>query len=341
MRSRFSRLPPRSGRRTGREERLGTRWAVWVGGLALALGGLLLVRYSIEQGVFGPGVRIALGALFSLALVAAGEWFRRTERVLPVEAISRRARAEHPHRRRHRECLRHRLRRARALRVHRPGRGLRPARHHRRRHHAGRARCTGRRWRASGWRARWSCRCSSPRRRRAPGRWCIYLVAVAAAAYALARLRRWLWLAVAAVVAGVFLWGLALLGQINTGIAGDGRRRCSCTSPCNWRSRPRSSRSSRICHRRRRGSARLDRLGRAGVTCRCSRCWLGAGRFDTQWTVFAIAAMAILALTSWRSAPPPRLPSWPAIVSLGAIWAWPGRRPIPSRACSLPPWPRC
>ena len=36
------------------EERLGTRWAVWVGGLALALGGVLLVRYSIEQGVFGP-----------------------------------------------------------------------------------------------------------------------------------------------------------------------------------------------------------------------------------------------------------------------------------------------
>ena len=69
------------------EERLGTRWAVWVGGLALALGGVLLVRYSIEQGVFGPGVRVALGALFSLALVAAGEWFRRSERGAPVGAI--------------------------------------------------------------------------------------------------------------------------------------------------------------------------------------------------------------------------------------------------------------
>ena len=69
------------------EERLGTRWAVWLGGLALALGGLLLVRYSIEQGIFGPGVRIALGALFALALIAVGEWFRRTERGLPVEAI--------------------------------------------------------------------------------------------------------------------------------------------------------------------------------------------------------------------------------------------------------------
>src|SRR5262245_20138860 len=69
------------------EERLGTRWAVWVGGLALALGGILLVRYSIEQGVFGPGVRVVLGLLFALLLIAAGEWFRRSERVSPVEAI--------------------------------------------------------------------------------------------------------------------------------------------------------------------------------------------------------------------------------------------------------------
>ena len=51
---------------------------------------------------------------------------------------SRRARAEHPHRRRHCQCVRHRLCRLRALPVHRPGRGFRPARHHRRRHHAGR-----------------------------------------------------------------------------------------------------------------------------------------------------------------------------------------------------------
>ncbi|MDJ1157766.1 DUF2339 domain-containing protein [Chelatococcus sp. SYSU_G07232] len=61
------------------EEQLGSRWAVWVGGVALALGGILLVRYSIEQGWFGPGARIAAAALFSLALVTAGEWFRRQE----------------------------------------------------------------------------------------------------------------------------------------------------------------------------------------------------------------------------------------------------------------------
>ena len=61
------------------EERFGTRWVVWVGGAALALGGIFLVRYTIQQGLIGPGVRIMLGALLALVLVAAGEWTRRKE----------------------------------------------------------------------------------------------------------------------------------------------------------------------------------------------------------------------------------------------------------------------
>jgi uncharacterized membrane protein len=69
------------------EESLGTRWAVWVGGVALALGGLFLVRYSIEQGLLGPAARIAAGALFALALIAAGEWMRRREIDSPFAAI--------------------------------------------------------------------------------------------------------------------------------------------------------------------------------------------------------------------------------------------------------------
>jgi uncharacterized membrane protein len=71
--------PPPAKPRAGFEERFGTQWVVWVGGLALALGGLFLVRYSIEQGLLGPAVRIALGGLFALALLAAGEWTRRKE----------------------------------------------------------------------------------------------------------------------------------------------------------------------------------------------------------------------------------------------------------------------
>ena len=66
------------------EEAVGARWAVWVGGLALALGGVFLVRYSIEQGLLGPAARISLGALFSLALVALGEWTRRRGQTFSV-----------------------------------------------------------------------------------------------------------------------------------------------------------------------------------------------------------------------------------------------------------------
>ena len=69
------------------EERLGTRWTVWVGGLALALGGIFLVRYSIEQGLLGPRVRVALGALLALVLIIAGEWARRTERLAGIAGL--------------------------------------------------------------------------------------------------------------------------------------------------------------------------------------------------------------------------------------------------------------
>jgi uncharacterized membrane protein len=59
------------------ESRLGARWAVWAGGLALALGGIFLVKYSIESGLLSPAVRLALAAVFGLLLAAAGEAIRR------------------------------------------------------------------------------------------------------------------------------------------------------------------------------------------------------------------------------------------------------------------------
>jgi len=74
-------VPPAPPRTIGFEERFGTRWVVWVGGIALALGGVFLVRYTIQQGLIGPGVRIALGALLAFALIAVGEWTRRNERL--------------------------------------------------------------------------------------------------------------------------------------------------------------------------------------------------------------------------------------------------------------------
>lgn len=84
--------PPLPQAPAGFEERIGTRWVVWMGGLTLALGGFFLVRYSIEAGLVGPEVRVALGALFAAALLAVGEWSRRKEdlsqlAVLPIANI--------------------------------------------------------------------------------------------------------------------------------------------------------------------------------------------------------------------------------------------------------------
>ncbi|MEF0939337.1 DUF2339 domain-containing protein [Rhizobium sp. BR 362] len=59
------------------ESTIGARWAVWVGGIALALGGIFLVKYSIESGLLSPAVRLVLAAIFGLVLMAAGEVIRR------------------------------------------------------------------------------------------------------------------------------------------------------------------------------------------------------------------------------------------------------------------------
>jgi uncharacterized membrane protein len=85
--ARASAAPPVSPDEPGFEERIGTRWVVWIGGLTLALGGFFLVRYSIEAGLLGPRVRVALGGLFALALLGAGEWTRRKESISDIVAL--------------------------------------------------------------------------------------------------------------------------------------------------------------------------------------------------------------------------------------------------------------
>jgi uncharacterized membrane protein len=79
--------PPLPPSEPGFEERIGTRWVVWVGGLTLALGGFFMVRYSIDAGLLGPGVRTLLGGAFALALLAAGEWTRRKESISGIDAL--------------------------------------------------------------------------------------------------------------------------------------------------------------------------------------------------------------------------------------------------------------
>jgi uncharacterized membrane protein len=72
-------LPPAAAPARSFEERFGASWVVWIGGVALALGGIFLVQYSIEAGLIGPAVRVFLGGLLAAALIAGGEWTRRRE----------------------------------------------------------------------------------------------------------------------------------------------------------------------------------------------------------------------------------------------------------------------
>ena len=60
------------------EERLGARLPVWIGAIALVLAAAFLLKYSVDQGWIGPTVRVTLGALFGVALLAGGELLRRS-----------------------------------------------------------------------------------------------------------------------------------------------------------------------------------------------------------------------------------------------------------------------
>jgi uncharacterized membrane protein len=52
----------------------------WLGGGGLALGGLLLVVYAAQQGVFGPTLRIAAAVVLGGLMIAASEWILRQKR---------------------------------------------------------------------------------------------------------------------------------------------------------------------------------------------------------------------------------------------------------------------
>lgn len=73
-----TRATPRGIRASGAglEQRLGTHLPVWVGAIALALSGVFLVQYTIEQGWLGETVRVTLGVLFGVALVGLAEFLR-------------------------------------------------------------------------------------------------------------------------------------------------------------------------------------------------------------------------------------------------------------------------
>jgi uncharacterized membrane protein len=59
------------------EQALASRWLVWLGGAAIAIGGLLFIKYAHDNGLIPPIMRVIIGWVAAAALVFAAEWLRR------------------------------------------------------------------------------------------------------------------------------------------------------------------------------------------------------------------------------------------------------------------------
>lgn len=66
---------PKGGR--DMEQALASRWFVWIGGIAIAVGGLLFVKYAYDEGLISPLLQIILGLIAGIVLVMAGAAVRR------------------------------------------------------------------------------------------------------------------------------------------------------------------------------------------------------------------------------------------------------------------------
>src|SRR5258708_14898143 len=67
----------------GWEQILVEHWLVWLGAAAMALGGVFLVKLSIDQGLLTPLVRVVLGILLGVGLSIGAERVRRHD--LPAD----------------------------------------------------------------------------------------------------------------------------------------------------------------------------------------------------------------------------------------------------------------
>lgn len=56
------------------EQQFGARLPVWVGGISLALAGFYMVKYSIENNLVSPEVRVLFAIIMGLGFLGAGKW---------------------------------------------------------------------------------------------------------------------------------------------------------------------------------------------------------------------------------------------------------------------------
>jgi len=70
------------------EQLIGGRLLIWVGGVALVVAAVFLIRYSIEIGLISPELRMTAAALFGLILLGLGEWAHGSKRLADDPRIS-------------------------------------------------------------------------------------------------------------------------------------------------------------------------------------------------------------------------------------------------------------
>lgn len=70
------------------EFNFGAKLPVWIGAISLIFAAFFLVKYSFESGLLGPTTRVSLGALFGLAMAAAGQVIVRRPHIANYERIA-------------------------------------------------------------------------------------------------------------------------------------------------------------------------------------------------------------------------------------------------------------
>src|SRR5438445_782864 len=70
------------------EQLFGVRAAAGLGGVALALAGLLFFKYSVEHGLVPPWLRVVLGTVVGVACIAGSEWRLRREYARTADALA-------------------------------------------------------------------------------------------------------------------------------------------------------------------------------------------------------------------------------------------------------------
>ena len=59
------------------EQAVASRWFVWIGGVAVAIGGLLFVKYAYDNGLISPPLQVFLGLMMAAGFILAGDHLRQ------------------------------------------------------------------------------------------------------------------------------------------------------------------------------------------------------------------------------------------------------------------------